>query len=149
MAKSSYNNAMDACISALEYNMAGYTLWNYNSYNTGALGDGWNLEDLSIYSEGKLRAVEAIVRPFPLAVAGIPHISRFDLTSKTFVLKWTCNSLRPTEIFIPDLHYSKFPSVTFNGRWELLPLMESAHVLLCWGELEKHMKLTVRQQNSK
>lgn len=42
--------AMQASLRSLERHMVSYTLWNYNPDNNNARGDGWNGEDLSIYS---------------------------------------------------------------------------------------------------
>ncbi|KAJ3190577.1 hypothetical protein HK101_008586 [Irineochytrium annulatum] len=43
-------HAMDVNLAALEANLMSFTLWNYCAENTHEWGDGWNGEDLSIYS---------------------------------------------------------------------------------------------------
>lgn len=35
---------------ALDKNLLSFTLWNYAANNTNARGDGWNDEDLSLFS---------------------------------------------------------------------------------------------------
>ncbi|KAI9347952.1 glycoside hydrolase superfamily [Zopfochytrium polystomum] len=47
---STQERAMDTNIRALEANLINFTLWNYVSDNNHAWGDGWNGEDLSIFS---------------------------------------------------------------------------------------------------
>ena len=41
---------LDTLMFALDRALASFTLWNYSPGNTNARGDGWNEEDLSVYS---------------------------------------------------------------------------------------------------
>ena len=90
--------SMDRCMRALEDNLLSFTLWNYTAGNTNARGDCWNDEDLSIFSEDQRqdpddinsggRALEAVIRPSPIAVTGIPIKCQFNLKTKEFVFEF-------------------------------------------------------------
>eukprot|EP00298_Acanthocystis_sp_HF-20_P014582 c20828_g1_i2.p1 GENE.c20828_g1_i2~~c20828_g1_i2.p1 ORF type:complete len:707 (-),score=235.75 c20828_g1_i2:6-2126(-) len=111
--------AMNTTIKALESNNLSYTLWNYCATHTSKYGDGWNLEDLSIYSPQLFidktdsysggRALPAIIRPFSVRVSGIPVSSRFRISTGVFQLVFESTAeignQNPTEIFLPFLHY--------------------------------------------
>ena len=109
--------AMDRSMSTLESNLLNYTLWNYTPDNTNERGDLWNDEDLSIFSRDQQtdktdlnsggRALEAVIRPFPMAVAGEPLKSRFDPFTGTYKLEFIGDSKikEPTKIFFPLFHY--------------------------------------------
>jgi len=65
---------MNRTLTAVEDAQVSATLWNYSPDNTHGRGDGWNGEDLSIFSRDSRgdadRAIDAAVRPRPLALAG-------------------------------------------------------------------------------
>jgi hypothetical protein len=109
--------SMDRCMRALEDNLLSFTLWNYTSDNTNERGDRWNDEDLSIFSEDQRknpgdinsggRALEAVVRPCPIAVTGIPTKCQFNLTSKEFVFEFEGDpqSQKPSTFYLPKYQY--------------------------------------------
>jgi hypothetical protein len=111
--------ALDATMAALERNLVNFTLWNYTADNTNARGDGWNDEDLSLFSRDQMagsgsihdggRALEAAVRPYPCRVAGEPLSLAFDLKSKTFefTFRHAGEVEAPTELFVPELQYPR------------------------------------------
>ncbi|KAK3812445.1 MAG: glycoside hydrolase superfamily, partial [Linnemannia gamsii] len=87
----------------LDRTLAHYTLWNYTIENTKQFGDGWNGEDLSLYSSPTAamaadetlhpldrggRAVEQFCRPYPVTTVGQPTKFLFDRHFGTFRL-WT------------------------------------------------------------
>lgn len=137
---------LDALIGAMEKVGLGFTLWNYNPDNRVAYGDGWNFEDFSftngdhhhegedgggtpglkpdfrnalhesdpLYTGG--RALEVIIRPYAVKVAGVPVYTSFDVETLFFEMHWknppsTSNEEgkggkeRVTEIFLPAYHY--------------------------------------------
>lgn len=109
--------AMDATFRALEANLLSGTLWNYTADNTNERGDQWNGEDLSIFSRDQQtdpddihsggRALEAVVRPYPRAVAGEPLSLSFDYRhgEMEFAFRHDPAVTAPTEIFVPDYGY--------------------------------------------
>ena len=119
--------AMDDTLQALEANLVGYALWNYTPDNNNLRGDQWNGEDLSIYSPaqetgtGELddggRALEAVVRPHVLAVAGEPVQMSFDMTTKIFEFKFLPDTeiQAPTEFYVPNLQYPNGYRVRATG----------------------------------
>jgi len=109
--------SLDRTFRAVEANLLSGTLWNYTSDNTNARGDGWNGEDLSIFSRDQQdepgdidsggRGLPAVVRPYPRAVAGQPLRLAFDLRSRMFEFSFRDDPAvtAATEIFLPRLHY--------------------------------------------
>ncbi|KAK3823754.1 MAG: glycoside hydrolase superfamily [Linnemannia elongata] len=108
--------AFDNILQGLDRTLAHYTLWNYTIENTKQFGDGWNGEDLSLYSAPPStltsasistttettstaeetmhpldrggRAVEQFCRPYPVATVGQPTRIMFDRYFGTFRM-WT------------------------------------------------------------
>ncbi len=109
--------ALDRSFCAVEDNLLSCALWNYTADNTHAHGDGWNGEDLSIFSRDDQtdpreinsggRALAAAVRPHPAAVAGEPLRLAFDMARRVFELEFRHDPqvAAPTEIFVPALQY--------------------------------------------
>jgi len=109
--------AFDRTLRALEENLHHYTLWNYTADNTNTRGDMWNDEDLSIFSRDQQedpeninsggRALEAVVRPYPLATAGEPLKIRLDIKKKEFefIFRHDPAVQEPTVIFVPLIQY--------------------------------------------
>ena len=123
--------ALSAYYDALDANLLDATLWNYTADNTHEWGDGWNGEDLSVFSiddlnratrnKGRLapggderrdgneggRGLRGFVRPYAYATAGRIIAMSFDLHSGEFHLCYAPDaSIRaPTEIFVPRLQY--------------------------------------------
>ena len=108
---------MDRYIRALEDNLLSFTLWTYTADNTNNRGDRWNDEDLSIFSVDQRknpedinsggRALEAVVRPAPIAVTGIPTKWQFNLISKEFVFEFEHDpqSQKPSTFYLPRYQY--------------------------------------------
>ena len=97
--------------------------------------------------ENGSRAMEAYVRPSPIATAGIPISYTFDLANCSFLLKLQPiheMEEKPTEIFIPDYFFRGGTeaeiSVT-SGRWEML---RQVQVLRWWheGSGEQSLKIS-------
>lgn len=109
--------ALDTHFRALEANLLNATIWNYTSDNTNTRGDGWNTEDLSIFSrdqqhtpndpESGGRALRAVVRPYACRTAGEPLYMRFNMQQRefTYIFRHDPHIQAPTELFIPALHY--------------------------------------------
>jgi hypothetical protein len=95
-ALSMYYNAVDA-------NLLHSTIWNYTADNTHKTGDGWNDEDLSIFSEEKERAIAGWKRPYPMASAGQPLSIKWDGQRGIFRYRFNANGAitSPTIIYLP------------------------------------------------
>lgn len=118
--------ALDRSLRAVEANLLNYTLWNYTADNDNARGDQWNGEDLSIFSRDQQtdpddpdsggRALAAVIRPFPIAVAGEPLQAGFDLSTRTFTLRFRHETAvsAPTELYVPHHHYPHGVRVTVS-----------------------------------
>ncbi len=119
--------ALDRSFQALDANLLSATLWNYTADNTHPLGDRWNEEDLSIFSRDDRRdpmdpdsggrALEAAVRPYPMAVAGEPLTFHYDLKRRRFTFRYRPDPAvtSETELFVPALTYPRGVRVTIRG----------------------------------
>ena len=112
-----HTTALDLMYNAMDALHLHSTQWNYTASNSNDLriGDGWNQEDLSIFSRDQQtspndinsggRALKGFVRPYVKACAGIPGTTRFDSASGTVELTWDAEPGGVTEIFVPSLQY--------------------------------------------
>jgi hypothetical protein len=108
---------MDRSLCAVEGSLCSATIWNYTASNTNARGDGWNGEDLSIWSADQGRdtrvldrggrALRAVVRPYPVATAGEPLQLSFDMRRSVlrFTFRHDPGVTLATEIFVPPSQY--------------------------------------------
>lgn len=126
--------AMDRSFRAIEDNLLSCTLWNYTPDNSNRRGDQWNDEDLSIFSRDQQtdpsdvnsggRALEAVVRPYPRAVAGEPLCMAFDVKHRVFEFEFRHDSTvdAPTEVFVPRYQYPEGCAVEVSdGTYALDP----------------------------
>ncbi|NMC06284.1 MAG: cellulase family glycosylhydrolase [Candidatus Lokiarchaeota archaeon] len=111
--------AFDLMFNAMDSLLLNGTLWNYTASNRNDLrmGDGWNQEDLSLYSIDQRdnpsdinsggRALRAVVRPFARFVQGKPLAMRFNMRSGEFTLRFEADPAiaAPTVIFVPRFQY--------------------------------------------
>lgn len=95
------------------------TQWNYTvtNRNDPMIGDGWNQEDLSIWSADQAtdpgdpdsggRAVAGFCRPHAHAVQGTPLSQRFDMVNGLYELRFEADTgiAAPTELYLPAIHY--------------------------------------------
>jgi hypothetical protein len=114
-ALSMYYNAVDA-------NLLHSTIWNYTADNTNESGDGWNDEDLSIFSEGKERAATGWKRPYPMATAGQPLSINWNYKQGIFRYRFTADKAitAPTVIYLPGEQFGSSPKVVCTLRFEYL-----------------------------
>lgn len=103
--------ALDLMYNALDRHLLSSTQWNYTASNRNdpAYGDGWNQEDLSVYSIDQLdaRAIAGFVRPYVRACQGNLTNMRFDRISGTFTFTFDADAAigEPTEVFLPKVQY--------------------------------------------
>ncbi|MCY3916569.1 MAG: cellulase family glycosylhydrolase [Chloroflexi bacterium] len=126
-------DALDYNLRALDDHLLNYTLWNYSPDNSNERGDGWNGEDLSIFSRDQQsdpsdidsggRALSAIVRPYAKKVAGQPLNMRFDRRRGLFTFSFRHDSAitEPTEIFVPNAQFpAGYRVEVSDGDYEVL-----------------------------
>jgi hypothetical protein len=129
-----HEEALSMYYDAVDSNLLHSTIWNYSAGNTNKYGDGWNDEDLSIFSEGRERAAAGWKRPYPMASAGKPLSFKWDRKRGEFIFRLDAYSgiKAPSIIFLPEETFvassSKSPpkieTLTSTGktlRWEYKP----------------------------
>jgi len=121
--------ALDLMYNALDALLISSTQWNYTASNRNdlAIGDGWNQEDLSIFSRDQQiargdinsggRALKGFVRPYATATQGVPRKVRFERRSGTFQFVYDANPAISgvTEIFVPRIQYPAEYSIEVSG----------------------------------
>ncbi|MDR0876689.1 MAG: cellulase family glycosylhydrolase [Treponema sp.] len=102
-----HEEALSLYYNAIDANLLHSTIWNYTADNTHAAGDGWNDEDLSIFSEGKERAMGGWLRPYPMATAGTPLSITWNRKKQIFTYRYRADNTitAPTEIFLPAEYF--------------------------------------------
>jgi endoglycosylceramidase len=86
----------------LDKHLMGGTIWDY------AVADTWNNEGMSLVNPDMSERpyVNAVIRPYPMAVAGIPTLISFSTTTNDFRLTFEENGVTaPTIIYIPPWVY--------------------------------------------
>jgi hypothetical protein len=148
-------HALQRSMQAVEDNLFNSTLWNYTPDNSNAHGDLWNDEDFSIYSRDQRtnprdinsggRALEAIVRPYPLATAGELLKANFNPRTRIFKMMFRHNLKisAPSEIYVPNYQYPSGYSIRVSdGRYEI---QRSKQILLYWPDPDRKVhKLTIK-----
>ena len=109
--------ALDLMYNAMDTLLLHSTQWNYTASNRNdlAIGDGWNQEDLSIFSRDQQteandldsggRGLKGFVRPFAQVTGGVPEEVRFDRASGEFEFVFQPDGDGETVLFVPQLHY--------------------------------------------
>jgi hypothetical protein len=103
--------ALDLMYNAMDRHLLNCTLWNYtaSNRNDAAIGDGWNQEDLSVFSRDQNggRAEEGFVRPFVRRCQGVLKEMTFDRASGTFAFTFDADPAvgAATEIYLPTVQY--------------------------------------------
>ncbi|MGB3808948.1 MAG: cellulase family glycosylhydrolase [Parvibaculum sp.] len=119
--------ALDLMYNAMDKLLISSTHWNYTASNRNdqAVGDGWNQEDLSIYSIDQRanrndinsggRALAGFVRPYPRTIAGRPLKVKFKRETGLFRFVYEALGDGETEIFVPSLQYPDGFTVEVEG----------------------------------
>lgn len=135
--------ALDLMYDALDALQLHATQWNYTASNGNAarVGDGWNQEDLSIYSPDQReqpddpdsggRALEGFCRPFARRIQGRLTSVRFERTRRRFTLEYDADPaiLGATEIYAPRLQFPNGLVVRTEGAPLALHLDPEAQVV--------------------
>jgi hypothetical protein len=114
----SHIRALNCMYNAMDELFLNNTLWNYTASNENNLmiGDGWNQEDLSIFSKDQIlpdseidlyggggRAIEGFCRPYSFATQGLPTYMKYRLKTGEFHFKWEVDLKikEPTILVLP------------------------------------------------
>lgn len=109
------------------------TQWNYTVSNRNDLriGDGWNQEDLSVFSRDQQgggedggRAVEGFCRPYVRRAQGTLQQLRYDAQARTLALKLDADAAidAATEIYVPARLAAKLEvECSAPADWEHVP----------------------------
>ncbi|MDR1576370.1 MAG: cellulase family glycosylhydrolase [Treponema sp.] len=108
-----HEEALSMYYDAVDANLLHSTLWNYSAGNTNETGDGWNDEDLSIFSEGKERAAPGWKRPYPMAAAGELLSIKWDRGRGIFRCRFRADSAvtAPTLVYLPPEPFGPSPLI--------------------------------------
>ena len=107
------SKALESTMSAVDSSfLSALTLWNYNSHHTIEKGDGWNLEDFSIWSPSLSFRMPNAVRPYVMVLAGKPISVQWEpfQPNKTLTLIFettTDTRSNVSIIFVPEMHYRR------------------------------------------
>jgi hypothetical protein len=125
---SAQESALDLMYNALDAHLLSSTQWNYTASNRNdpMVGDGWNQEDLSVWSIDQFdqtdpqsggRAVAGFSRPYVRAAQGSLLSQRFDRQTGLFEARIDCDPDCPaTEIVLPPVHYPAGVSMLVDGQ---------------------------------
>ena len=121
--------ALDLLYNALDELLLNSTQWNYTASNSNstAAGDGWNQEDLSIYSSDQKinledinsggRAIQGFVRPYVRCTQGILKKVSFDSLRGLLEVELYADAsvAAATEIFLPEIQFSGGYTISAPG----------------------------------
>lgn len=117
-----HSAALGLMYDALDALLLSSTQWTYAASNRNDLriGDGWNQEDLSIFSADQIengdgaRGRSGFSRPYVERAQGRIAAMRFDTESGRFEAEIDADPAiaAPTHIFLPDGHFPAFAVVT-------------------------------------
>ncbi|MBA3836037.1 MAG: hypothetical protein C0499_00025 [Zymomonas sp.] len=121
--------AMNAMYNALDRLLLSSTQWNYSSSNRNdpMIGDGWNQEDLSIFSEDQRvdpddldsggRGIEGFCRPYMRRVQGVLISQNYELETSTFETELLVDKRidEPTELYLPRRIFGTDPQFALAG----------------------------------
>ncbi len=142
-----HSTALGLMYDALDSLLLSSTQWNYTASNSNDLriGDGWNQEDLSIFSPDQLdngdgaRGRLGFSRPYVERAQGVIQSMRFDQEQGRFeaVIDIDLSIGAPTEIFVPEAHFPSGISVTITPSgcdWSFDPVDRRLRVTGATGE---------------
>jgi hypothetical protein len=111
-----HEEALSMYYDGIDANLLGSTIWNYTPDNTNEWGDGWNGEDLSIFSGGRGRAVRGWLRPYLMAAAGVPLAVSWLRKQGVFRCRFRADPgiSAPTEIYVPAEYFGSNPAIVIR-----------------------------------
>ncbi len=116
--------ALRLMYNAMDRLLLSSTQWNYTASNANdpAIGDGWNQEDLSIWSQDQAggiadgaRAIEGFRRPYVRQTQGELISQSYDADAKTFGFEIIVGTQisEPTQVYLPAAVFDADATITF------------------------------------
>jgi carboxylesterase type B len=139
-------NALDLMYEVFDEMLLSSTQWNYTATNRNDLriGDGWNQEDLSIYSvdqdkdctdpDSGGRAIDGYSRPYIRAAQGRIVSQSYTLGSQRFTARIDADPeiSAPTEIYVPLRIFGHHLVIDCPGaEWDYDPALQILFVRAC------------------
>jgi hypothetical protein len=139
------SEALSLMYEAMDDLLISSTLWNYTASNRNdpMIGDGWNQEDLSIFSNDQVddaedpdaggRALAGYCRPYVRAAQGILVRQRYDTAPPRFEfeVELDLSIALPTDIYVPVRYFGARPQIYCrNARVEW---SEASQCFSIWG----------------
>ncbi len=119
----------------LDKHLMGGTIWDY------AVADTWNNEGMSLVNAdlSERPYVNAVVRPYPMAIAGIPTLISFSTTTNDFRLEFEEDGVTaPTVIYIPPRVYPAGISVQTSDGVYVTDTASSELYFTATSSVQKH-----------
>jgi len=153
--------ALDLMYNALDRLLISSTQWNYtaSNLNEARSGDGFNQEDLSIFSVDQRhtpedilsggRAMEGWVRPFVHYVQGVLLKMRFSRKKGLFHLHYRANPAIPraTEVFVPKFQYPHGYDLKIEGAGMDVVRDDRRSLLLLTANADQEILLTLTKRS--
>lgn len=150
--------ALDLMYDAMDELLLSCAQWNYtvSNRNDPRIGDGWNQEDLSIWSRDQMdgmdhvdaggRAIEGFCRPYVRRTQGRLLMMRFSRTTRVFrcVLMGDPDIRAPTEIYVPRIQYPDGFIIENLGVPVLLRMDVERQLLEMHAEVHGLVQLAIR-----
>jgi hypothetical protein len=149
--------ALSLMYDALDQLQLSSTQWNYtaSNRNDARIGDGWNQEDLSIYSADQAdesagldsggRAVAGFCRPYARAVQGRLQMLRFEPEAGCLTLAFEADAglTEPTEVFLPRRHFPAGVRIDVAGASVRQQFDAPTQSLRLWAAADGVVRVTV------
>ncbi|MGV7123401.1 cellulase family glycosylhydrolase [Sphingopyxis sp. 550A] len=122
-----HSAALGLMYDAMDHRLLSSTMWNYTASNRNDLliGDGWNQEDLSIFSLDQCedpadphsggRAISGFCRPYAQFAGGTISQFGFDSDSGRFELTVDAVAGLQSIIYVPEIHFPDGLAVAIEG----------------------------------
>lgn len=150
--------ALTLMYDALDRLQLSSTQWNYTATNRNdsRVGDGWNQEDLSIFSvdqhdpeqgaDSGGRAVDGFCRPYACAVQGRLLEWRFDAVARTCLLRYQADPRigAPTEVYLPRRAFGEDCHVKVEVGLARVELDAESQRLKLWAGTPGVVEVTIR-----
>ncbi len=119
--------ALEFLYNALDALHLSSTHWNYTASNANdpTIGDGWNQEDLSIFSRDQCddptdinsggRGLKGFVRPYLQSCEGTPLETLFTLETGLFLARYQPEGIGQATFFVPVLQYPEGYNLSVEG----------------------------------